>query len=390
MGSLRILVPLFSLVLAVGTMGAQTLTPITALERLCTAEQILAAWFAPSFLAAVPLSEIERIFTEFKAALGRCQRIMEVGDRYVLIFERGQAGARIALDEEGRIASLLIQRPRFASLEHAVGALRELRGRASLLVLEDGRERAAVQPEAVLAVGSAFKLTVLAALKAEITAGRRKWTDVVSLRPEWKSLPSGNLQNAPDGSEHTLQRLAELMISISDNTATDVLIHTLGREAVEALAPPRNRPFLTTREFFILKDPRNRDLLERYRNGNEAARRIVLQDAQQRTLPTPEIFEGAPQALDVEWFYTARELCVTIAGLADLALMGINPGVAIPADWSRIAYKGGSEPGILNLTTFVEGRDRKTYCVATTWNDDAPLRELRFFFLHTAILELLK
>ena len=50
------------------------------------------------------------------------------------------------------------------------------------------------------------------------------------------------------------------MIAISDNTATDLLIDAVGRDAVEAAlvtaghaAPELNRPFLTPRELFVLK-----------------------------------------------------------------------------------------------------------------------------------------
>ena len=389
---MRILVPLLSLVLAVGTVGAQTLTPIAALERLCTAEQILADWFAPSFLDAVPLVVVRRILADFSMEFGRCQRVAEAGDEYVVVFERGLVDARIALDEDGRITGLLLLRPRasFSSLAQALQEFRALPGRISLLVLEDGREHIVLEPDTALAVGSTFKLTVLAALKAQIVSGRLTWGSVVRLRPEWKSLPSGILQDYPDGFEITLQRLAELMISISDNTATDMLIHTLGRGTIETFAPSRNRPFLTTREAFLLKDPRNRDLLERYRNGDETARRAALAETQGRPLPRPDIFAGGPLALDVEWFYTTRELCTLIAGVADLPLMGINPGLARLSDWTRVAYKGGSEPGVLNLTTFVEARNRRTYCVATTWIDTARLNGLRFSSFHTGVLELLK
>jgi len=54
--------------------------------------------------------------------------------------------------------------------------------------------------------------------------------------------------------------LANRMISISDNTATDHLLLTVGREAVESIqaamghsAPGLNAPFITTRELFVLK-----------------------------------------------------------------------------------------------------------------------------------------
>lgn len=139
-----------------------------------------------------------------------------------MIFERAVVPTRITLDADGRIAGLFFFNPRarVSGLEQAVGDLRALPGRISLLVLEDGRERAALNPETPLAVGSAFKLAVLAALLDHIRAGQRSWRDVVELRSEWKSLPSGILQDWPDGSPLSIYTLASLMISRSDNTGT--------------------------------------------------------------------------------------------------------------------------------------------------------------------------
>jgi len=371
---------------------AQPLTPFAALERLCTAERLQADWFAPTLLAAIPLTAVEGVMAELRGEFGRCLRVATPPEGFALIFERGIAVVLIRLDAQGRITALFFRHyiARLISVEAAIAMLRGFPGKASLLLLEGGSEVAAVQPDASLAIGSAFKLSVLAALKAEIAAGRRSWGETVRLRPEWKSLPSGVLQNSPDGTELTLQRLAELMISISDNTATDALIHILGRALVEAVAPPRNRPFLTTREAFVLKDPANRDLLDRYRGGNEAARRMVIEEAARRPLPGAGAFSAQPAAPDVEWFYSAREVCAALTAVADLPLMGINSGPARASDWARVAYKGGSEPGILNLSSLVQHRSGKSYCLVTTWNNESPLREIRLIALHTGLLELLK
>jgi beta-lactamase class A len=111
-----------------------------------------------------------------------------------------------------------------------------------------------------LAVGSSLKLLILSLLCDDIAAGKRKWTDVVTLREEVRSLPSGQLQDWPAGSPVTLHTLVTLMLSRSDNTAADHLMLTLGREALEehqkkvnVLHPERNRPFLRTNELFKLK-----------------------------------------------------------------------------------------------------------------------------------------
>ena len=72
-----------------------------------------------------------------------------------------------------------------------------------------------------------------------------------------------------------------------------------------------------------------------------------------------------------------------------LPQMSVNPGVATPADWTHVAYKGGSEPGALNLTTLVTAHNGATYCVAATWNNAALLDEGRFEALYSSLLHAL-
>ena len=236
-----------------------------------------------------------------------------------------------------------------------------------------------------LAVGSAFKLAVLAALQDQVAQGLRQWDEVVALDPAWKSLPTGILQTWPDGAPLTLHTLAALMISQSDNTATDALIHLVGREAVEAYSP-RNKPFLTTREAFVLKE--NEALLAQYRQAGERGRRALLGRLASEPLPSTEIFATGPRALDVEWFMTATELCTLMARVQGLPLMSINPGVADPEAWARAAFKGGSEPGVINLTTGLVRADGSRLCVVATWNTETPPAgmESQFISLYSRLL----
>jgi beta-lactamase class A len=371
---------------------AQTLEPQQALERLFTLRPAKAEWFAPTFLSQVSPAQIDQIIGQLEAQLGKYRSVRPEGQDFVVELEKGLLPTKIALDPQGRIAGLLFQapRPKVNSLEDALAGFRSLPGKVSVLVLENGQPRALLNPDEPLAVGSAFKLAVLAALKAEIDAGKRKWSDVVELRPEWKSLPSGVLHSWPDGSPLTLHTLAAEMISISDNTATDALISTLGREPMEVLSP-RNRPFLTTKEAFILKNPANKALLERYLKGDAVARRALLPELKSAPLPTESDFAGGPVALEVEWFFSVRELCGLMERVQSLPLMSINPGVASPADWARAAFKGGSEPGVLNLTTGLEGKNGKRYCVCATWNNpQAALDQTQLVALYSGILEALK
>ncbi|MCV5784764.1 hypothetical protein OFN20_28190, partial [Escherichia coli] len=86
------------------------------------------------------------------------------------------------------------------------------------------------------------------------------------------------------------------------------LIWIVGRENVERLTS-RNRPFLTTREAFILKNPANQVMLERYRKADAAGRTALLPEIDKLPLPGVEVFAGGPLALDVEWFFSTAELC---------------------------------------------------------------------------------
>lgn len=378
---------ILSLALTPGT-AAESPSPLEVLERLFTDRPVQAEWFAPSFLDQISAVQVDTIVGDLLDAFGPFQEVRPDGARFLVILQRGEVPSHIVLDEEGAIAGLFFEAPRVragGTLEEAVAPFKELPGRVSLLVVENGQPLGAIDPDQPLAVGSAFKLAVLAALQDQVAQGTRQWDEVVALHPAWKSLPSGILQTWPDGAPITLHTLAALMISQSDNTATDALIHLVGRETVEAYSP-RNRPFLTTREAFVLKG--DEDLLAQYRQAGEGGRRALLIRLASEPLPSPEIFASGPRALDVEWFITATELCGLMEQVQELPLMSINPGVAHPRDWGRVTFKGGSGPGVINLTTGLIRPDGSRLCVAATWNTERPPAgmEAHFTSLYSRLL----
>ncbi len=368
------------------TGGAAAMDARGALERFLTTRPIQADWFAESFLAEVPLSQLEPGLKSITDQLGVYEGVEGNSSPFTVRFSRGTAAAHISLDAQGQIDRLLLTDLNFGGLDETVSRIAALPGQTNVLVLKNGEEVASHNADTPLGVGSAFKLAVLAALQDQIEAGTHAWDEVVELKTEWKSLPSGILQNWPDGTPLTLQTLATLMISVSDNTATDALIHVVGREAVEAKGA-RNRPFLTTQELFKLKDPQNSALLERYLTGDEGAKRAVSTQLADLPLPNAAVFAGAPLALEVEWFFTPAELCTLMGEVQALPLMSINSGgLANPADWGRIAFKGGSEAGVLNLTTWLTGKDGASYCVTVTQNNpNAPVEE-ELFTLYSGLI----
>ncbi len=368
------------------------ITPETALERLLTADELSESWFAPLFLDQITLTQLDRVIDQVTGSLGAFQGVSPYGGSYLAEYEGGDVPTTIALDDQGRIIGIFFQPPRLRSsgLSEAIEGFKELPGQVSLIVLSNVGELAAIEPDLPLAVGSAFKLAVLAALETKVQLGELAWDDVVRLEESWRSIPSGVMQEWPIGSPVTLHTLATNMISISDNTATDALISIVGREFIEMFSP-RNVPLLTTREASTLKNPQNSEALDRFRQADADGRRALLGELRNLPLPGPDVFAGGPVALDIEWYLTTRELCGLMGAVRHLELMGINPGLTNPADWSRVAYKGGSEPGALNFTTWLEKEDGAFACVSATWNnEEEALDELRFQILYSTLIETIK
>lgn len=372
--------------------SVKSMTPEAVLELLFTSEDIKAEYFASDFLTQVPITQIKSIVNGIKKQLGSYQGVEQDGNDYKVNFSQGSVTTQISLNSNSQVIGIFFKPGlRITRLSDAIAELENLPGKASLLVKENYRIIANYNSRISLGVGSAFKLAVLKTLKQQIYSGQKSWSDIVTLKNEDKSLPSGILQTWPEDSQLTLQTLASLMISMSDNTATDILIKQVGRESIESILFNQNIPFLTTREFFSLKGSQNSKLLQRYRKGNEKQRREILVELVNQPLPDVNEFIGTnPNALDVEWFYNAEELCELIEEVADLPLMSINPGIANPNDWEKIAFKGGSEPGVINLTTWLKGKNGKQYCVVATWNDrNAPVDEGKFAGLYGGVISFL-
>jgi beta-lactamase class A len=343
-------------------------TNAAALEKVLRAEKVSSDWFAPSFLAQVPAAALDAGLGQMRTQWGGFVRIELRNGAYYSVFEKGESHTQISLDSDGKI-TLLYLAPftvRTSSLDDALEKLRAGPADVSYLILQGRTEVAALSAARPMAVGSAFKLAVLALLQEQISKGRRRWSDVVPLAARNKSLPSGILQNWPDGFPITLATYAADMISISDNTAADTLIHVVGRAALERAAS-RNVPFLTTREMFALKS-KNVALRETYRRSDLNERRAILAKIDLGPAPALVQMDLSPSDVDLEWYFSVRELCRLMDRVEALPLMTINPGIP-SGRWKRIAYKGGSDAGALNFTSFLTSFDGKTYCVSATWND---------------------
>lgn len=255
-----------------------------------------------------------------------------------------------------------------ASLLAPLQRLQPTSGTLSYVVIVNGQVIEAQKPSLPLAVGSTFKLALLNALHDRIAAKALSWDHVVHLDPAQKSLPSGELQDWPNGTPLTIGTLTAFMLSDSDNTAADTIAYLVGPDAVKPYVAGNN-PLLTTREVFTLKARQNASLRERYGKASTAAARRALVDQVDRLpLPTVDQLSKKPD-LTVEYHYSVTQLCDLMTRAGDDQYLSINSGPADASDFKTVAYKAGADVGVLNLTTLVTTKRDNRICFSATVNN---------------------
>ena len=375
--------------------------------------------FAPAFLAAIPPDKVNGVAAQLRQSYGPAGSLagLEAGTPYSgtvhVAYEKAVLDFTMSLDTAPpHLVTLLLLAGTGAASGDSVGSvvsdLKALPGSVSVAAarLDDKGPQLFLSEggETPMAIGSSFKLWILAELVREVKAGERHWGDVVPLGRA--SLPFSTLRTWPERSPITLHTLAALMISESDNTAADTLLTVLGREKVERLLPAlgvrgagRNRPLLTTREAAILKA--DAGLRKRWLAADEAGRRRLLAGEASgidvRALDLGQ-FDAAPIAIaEVEWFASADDLIRTLDWLrrsgdaTALAILAINPGLPqATRDFTYVGYKGGSESGVLSLNFLLRGKDGRWMAVGVAWNDPAAkVDENRLLLLVSRLLPLL-
>jgi len=379
-------------------------------------------YFAPLFRSEIPESAFAQVRDQLVGALGKPSRLesltplsAHVAD-FRLGFERGSAVGQIVVDPAAphqvtglRITSTELREAPEASIQAVVDALKALPGGTgfALARLDNGGpvRLAAHAPATPFAIGSTFKLLILAELVRATNAGERDWDDMVTL--DGSALPAGGYTAKPAGTRVSLRELATQMISVSDNSATDILMHALGREKVEAMLPVvgirdaegRNLPFLGTLEIFKLKGVEGGTLGRRWETADVSARRALLAgpvaQAPASAIPAA-LFQDRKsiRIATIEWFASPDDLLRVMDwlrrntegedGEAARAVLSKNPGLGpgSAARWDWIGYKGGSEPGVINMTLLMRAKSGEWYAMAGSWNNpEAAVDEARFVAL---------
>lgn len=254
-------------------------------------------------------------------------------------------------------------------------------------------------------IGSIIKLYVLAAVSEAVDAGTLDWSDDIVITESLKSVPTGVLQNEEAGEVFTIREMAEAMIAISDNTATDHLIEALGRDAVEDVLgtagmeePALNVPLLNTLELVALKIGPAAGLADQWVASDEEGRREILDQISDLTpadLPLAE-FDHPIRPDEIGWFASPSDLCRVMVRLVDSGrpvtdILALNPGVPDRGElFETVWFKGGSEPGLVAmswLTELVDGR--RFFLAGSVVDSQQELDQLEATLLLAAMRDLL-
>jgi beta-lactamase class A len=302
--------------------------------------------FDQVFLQQIPAAQLVTTISELNGPTGlRLVRLTQQSSTQLVAVLRettSQLTVTMSVDGSGLIDGLLFgphlpPAPKnWAQLDRRLAELAPDTSFLAAQITNDGEcsaihEVAGTTPRPL---ASMFKLFVLGALAHQIAVGTVKWNQELTVTNLLRSSGSvaGSLQYSPAGTQVTVEEAADKMISISDNTAADMLINLVGRSAVEAQVRQWSNsasiddPFLTTRELFLLHYYNYPKLADSYLRVDPGKRASYLSSSVD-PLPLSQI-EGSTEPRDIdslEWFASADDICRAFAGLSELST---NPGLS--------------------------------------------------------------
>jgi hypothetical protein len=348
----------------------------------------LEAHFAPAFLAAVGTDET-RDFLETNRSSYPAPRLIDPinmsSTRMTGVLSgTNDADGFFTLDislSDGRItnlnispygsggtASVVFAKDQSLDLQEAADRFVSYYDQPGLLVAridEAGQCQTVVgrNEDVLRSTASVFKIWILAGLANALEDRSVFFDDVLPLDGA-KQVRGGLLFGEPPGLPLSVDRLASLMMGISDNTATDMLHALVGRDRIDSIhaeyghsQPNVLAPQLNISEQFHLFFSFSEAEALTYVNGTESFQRNFLED---RIGPLGSAETGGggffneSLFIDGAWRASPKDICGALARHrrhipgSDAQLLverAMQIGVAQPnlrERWDRIWYKGGS------------------------------------------------
>jgi beta-lactamase class A len=91
-----------------------------------------------------------------------------------------------------------------------------------------------IMPDQPVRTASTIKLAIMVECFSEAAEGKLKWTEPLKVTEEEKVSGTGVVQELSDGVELPIRDLMHLMIVVSDNTATNLILNRIGGNAVNS------------------------------------------------------------------------------------------------------------------------------------------------------------
>lgn len=200
-------------------------------------------------------------------------------------------------------------------------------------ILPDGR-RISHRENEIFKSASTIKIAIMIQLYRRIDAGELSLEQTYVLKEEDKAPGSGVLQELHTGIELTLRDVLYLMISISDNPATNILIDHVGMDEVNA----------TMRQLGL-----SESLLGRPMRGRPAF------DTEQENLATPADFARLVESI-LDGSAASAESCMAMLAMLKLQANTRRIGRFVPEDveWGS---KTGSYATVVNDVGFIMTKD---------------------------------
>jgi len=325
---------------------------------------------------AISVSEFNQIVKSVIDQLGELKTVNSKPPSFELEFERGKAIVQIGLDSEDRIAGFRILNVSEGSkkLPEILESIKALPGDTSFYIAKDGNPLYTHRENDQLQCASSYKVALLKALEQKIAKTDLTWETVVKIEESHLSYPTGIMHQWPIDSPLTLHTAATLMMSLSDNTAADLIHSIVDKEDLNKLLPD-NREFLTSRQYFYLSNPFNDKARQQYLSKNDKWQSLANERVSTNHDPKIEFYD------DVGWYASTKQLSNIMDSIDDPSfLQVIQPPFSLEGI-EQAAFKGGESPSVLS-SVFQFKLQGVQYVVSFNWNNKAePVDRLEFFSL---------
>lgn len=394
----KILISLLFIFLFAITLYSSNTESSIALQLFNDKTEHMSAYFSDSFLQAVPAEKIVPVIALYRKKLGKLINADQNKDGYTLRFENGNAPCKIFIDTEQKINGFWLGPYSLShdSFETLLSELRSLENdqcATSLCIMKNGTDILFSHNKTrALGVGSAYKLYILKALDSTLN----KHSDLkqtIILTNKNKAYPTSTLINWPEDTPLTVKTLANLMISVSDNTATDMLIDHLGRHVIETFAPETCCPLLKIVELFNLKWRISDTIRKKYIHASLEEKYEMLKSTVISQRSEKLNFSETPAFVnELGWHIDTEELCRVIYELRNNSSLYINSGLVQRDAWHKAGYKGGSVPGVLNYTHVLQKEfNSPVYSVSITINNiKEPINKNKFNDIASRIISIIE